>query len=602
MQNTKIVLNAIQKYGTAGKPLKRLYRHLYNRDLYLTAYGNLYANKGALTAGATNQTVDEMSLKRIDKLIESLKNERFRWKPVRRTYIPKKDGSSRPLGIPTWEDKLLQEVMRMLLGAYYEPRFSDNSHGFRPHRGCHTALQQIYFTWKGTIWFIEGDISKCFDSFNHDKLLEILKRDIHDGRFLNLIRYLLKAGYMENWKWNRTLSGTPQGGVISPLLANIYLNELDKFVEEKLLPAHNKGEVRKRNPSYRTYEAKRAYAKKKNDRKAFKTWTQWMQNMPSRDTQDPEYRRLRYVRYADDFLLGFTGPKSEAEDIKQRLAEWLGNEWKLELSQSKTIITHASTSAARFLGYEVKTTRKNSYRDSRGIRTINGKITLYLPTDKLNNFISRYIRNGKPIHRAQLLHNSDYDIMMRYQSEYRGYVQYYQMAQNLHKMNKLHWVMQTSLLKTLAAKHKSSVKAMAKKYACTIQTERGELKGLRLTVQREGKKPLVAEFGGIHLITNSRPSKITDGETRIWTKGTELVTRLLANQCELCGSEEEVEVHHVRKLADLKRSGRKEKSLWVQRMAALRRKTLIVCKTCHVAIHAGVTRPEWKNELESRVQ
>jgi len=593
MQTTETILRVIQKVGNTGKPIERLYRQLFNRELYLTAYGNLYANRGAMTIGATRQTVDGMTIDRIDRLIEKLRTETFRWTPVRRTYIPKKNGSQRPLGIPTWEDKLLQEAMRMLLEAYYEPQFSENAHGFRPNRGCHTALQQIFFNWKGTAWFIEGDISKCFDSFRHEKLIEILEQNINDGRFINLIRRLLQAGYLENWKWKATLSGTPQGGVISPLLANIYLNELDKFVEEKIMPEYNTGEKRQRNPEYRHYVYMKSEAKKRNDRKAFKTWNKLQRSVPAINTHDPNYRRLRYVRYADDFLLGFTGTKSEAEDIKRKLAEWIGGELKLELSQHKTVITHGSTAAARFLGYDIAAGRSDSYRDSNGKRNVNNKIILYLPQDKLKGFTSRYTRNGKPIHRSELLNSSDYTILATYQAEYRGYVQYYQMAQNLHSMSKLYWCMTTSLLKTLANKHKASVQRTANKYKCSIKTEHGELKGFRVTVEREGKKPLVAEFGGIHLTTNSRPSRITDEEHHIWYKRTELITRLLADVCEMCGSQENVEVHHIRKLANLHKKGRKEKPLWVQRMIAYRRKTLVVCHTCHDAIHAGITRPEW---------
>jgi group II intron reverse transcriptase/maturase len=594
MQTTENILSAIHKYGVERKPLERLYRQLFKQELYLTAYGKLYANRGSMTAGTTNQTVDGMSLDRINKLIELLKTEKFRWTPVRRTHIPKKDGSQRPLGIPTWENKLLQEVIRMMLEAYYEPRFSENSHGFRPNRGCHTALQQIRTNWKGTTWFIEGDISKCFDSFNHVKLIEILEKDINDGRFINLIRNLLGAGYLEEWKWNPTPSGTPQGGVISPLLANVYLNELDRFIETTLLPENNIGQKHQPNPEYTRYAYLKKCAKKENDRESFQFWDKLMRSVPSINTHDPEYRRLRYIRYADDFLLGYTGTKSEAEDIKARLATWIGNELKLELSQTKTVITHGSTDSARFLGYEIKATQNDSYRDSTGRRSLNAYISLYLPNDKLNDFISRYTKNGKAHHRSDRIINSDYDIVATYQAEYRGYVQYYQMATNLHKMNKLKRVMSISMLKTLACKHKSSVQKMAVKYKCTIETEQGEMSGFRVTVEREGKKPLVAQFGGIHLTTNNNPFSITDEIPRIWNnKRTELVQRLQADVCEMCESKEDVEVHHVRKLADLITRGRKERPLWVQQMAAFRRKTLVVCRECHNAIHAGRTRTEW---------
>jgi len=326
MQTAETVLSIIQKRGVKKMPIERLYRQLYNHEFYLRAYAKLYRNKGALTHGVTNQTVDGMSLQRISRLVDLLRTEQFRWTPVRRTYIPKKDGSKRPLGIPSWEDKMLQEVIRMLLEAYYEPRFSDHSHGFRPKRGCHTALEELRNTCRGTVWIIEGDISKCFDRFDHDVLIGILRRDIKDERFIKLMESLLRAGYLEDWKWNKTLSGTPQGGVISPLLANIYLHELDTFVEEELKPQYTKGERRRYNPTYSYCANKKQIAKKRNDRIAYKAYDQRLRSIPSCDTHDPDYRRLRYVRYADDFLLAFAGPKSEAEAIKDQLATFLGKE------------------------------------------------------------------------------------------------------------------------------------------------------------------------------------------------------------------------------------------------------------------------------------
>ena len=601
MQNATTVLSVIRQRGVERKPLEGLYRQLYNRELFLAAYGNLYANAGAMTPGTTKQTVDAMSVNRIDDLIASLREERFRWTPARRTYIPKKDGTQRPLGIPTWENKLLQEVIRMILEAYYEPRFSDNSHGFRPQRGCHTALEQIKGTHRGTKWFIDGDISKCFDRLDHGKLVEIIRRDIQDERFIRLMERLLQAGYMEDWKWNATHSGTPQGGVVSPILSNIYLNEMDNFIEQVLIPEYTRGAKRGNNPEYRRYAHQKQRARKRNDRKAFKAWDKRLKSVPSKDTHDPDYRRLRYVRYADDFLLAFTGPKAEAEEIKEKLTKWLQDELKLELSSAKTLITHASTEAARFLGYEVRIAMEDSWRDSRGERNVNCEPMLRLPKDKLDALISKYSRDGKAIHRGELIQSSDFDIIVRYQSEYRGYVQYYQLAKNLHELSKLKWVMHTSMLKTLANKYKSTVQKMHNKYKCEIQTEHGPMKGYRVVIPREGKKPLVAEFGGIPLRTKHHVSRITDGVVTIGMHRTELVARLLADKCEMCGSKENVAVHHIRKMADLKEKGRNEKPLWKQRMAAIRRKTLVVCKECHDAIHAGKTRDVW-NELESRVR
>jgi group II intron reverse transcriptase/maturase len=216
MQDAKTYLELIRERGKRGLPLKRVYRQLFSRDLFLMAYGKIYRNKGATTHGVTDETPDGMSLKKIGTIIELLRYERYEWLPARRVYIPKKNGKKRPLGLPVWSDKLVQEVVRLILEAYYEPQFSKHSHGFRPGRSCATALREIYYEWPGTTWFIEGDISQCFDKLNHELLLKALQEQIHDGRFINLIGELLEVGYMEDWTWNETTEGTPQGGVVTP--------------------------------------------------------------------------------------------------------------------------------------------------------------------------------------------------------------------------------------------------------------------------------------------------------------------------------------------------------------------------------------------------
>jgi len=184
MQTAQTYLELVRERGKKGLPLERVYRQLFNRDLFLMAYGKIYRNTGAMTHGVTNETPDGMSLEKIDALTEALRYERYQWLPARRVSIPKKNGKKRPLGMPVWSDKLLQEVMRSILEAYYEPQFSDHSHGFRPNRGCHTALETLKHTWNGTRWFIEGDIAQCFDRLDHQILLSILGEKLHDNRFL----------------------------------------------------------------------------------------------------------------------------------------------------------------------------------------------------------------------------------------------------------------------------------------------------------------------------------------------------------------------------------------------------------------------------------
>jgi group II intron reverse transcriptase/maturase len=586
MRNAETILNVIQDRSYRGLPVDDVYRQLFNPNLYLLAYSRIYKNDGAMTRGVTKETADGMSLKKIENLIEDIRYERFRWTPVRRINIPKKNGKTRPLGIPTWKDKLVQEVIRLILSAYYEPQFSNSSHGFRQERGCHTALTIIDRTWQGTKWFIEGDIRGCFDNIDHQILMSILREKILDNRFLRLIENLLKAGYCEQWKYHSTFSGTPQGAIVSPILANIYLDKFDKFIEQTLIPEYTRGKKRAENSEY-TKLVKLAWYHRKNGHiaKARQLEIQY-QKMPSKDVRDPEYRRLNYVRYADDFLLGFIGSIQEAKEIKEKLRTFLVSKLKLELSEEKTLITNARNETANFLGYEILVQYSDT-KHTNGRRSLNGIIGLRMPVSFVKEKCALYMRNGKPIHRPELINDDDFTIVNIYQSEYRGYVQYYSLAQNIAWLGKLQWIMWSSLMKTLACKHKTSVAKICAKYHKTVKLPHGLRKCVEITVPREGKKPLVARFGGIPL---KRDLKTTIEDLPTKRKPAfrnELIKRLLADECEICGAEGDIEVHHIRALKDLKIKGRKEKPLWMQIMSARRRKTLMVCSQCHDAIHAG---------------
>jgi group II intron reverse transcriptase/maturase len=589
MRSAENVLGVIRERGKKGQPLEDIYRQLYNPNLYLLAYENLRSNAGVMTPGVTKETVDGMCMKKIQQIIEAVRHERYRWKPVRRTYIPKKSGKLRPLGLPTWSDKLLQEVMRLILEAYYEPQFSARSHAYRPGRGCHTALTEIRNVWAGTAWFIEGDISQCFDKLDHDVLMSILGEKLRDNRFLRLISTMLKAGYLEKWRWNATYSGTPQGGVISPILSNISLDKMDKFVENELIPCHTRGKRRRENPVQKQLRRKLRRAETQGDTAGIIALRKQRRQMPGIDPSDPTYRRLRYIRYADDFLLGFAGPKQEAEQIKARLRTLLCDTLKLELSEDKTAITHARSEFARFLGYQVGTSQVNDYIDQRGVRRASGVIHFRVPTDAINGRCNKYMKGGKPVGRSYMLNDSVYAIIRRYQEEYRGVVNYYAYARNVAALSKLQYVMKTSLLKTLANKLKCSVNEVVRRYKATISTDDATYQCLRVTVEREGKPPLVATFGGIPLRRRKDGATlpIHDRLLYLWNQRTDVLDRMNADRCEVCGREGNCEVHHVRKLADLHRVGRKDRPWWIQRMIALRRKTLVVCTGCHHDIHAG---------------
>lgn len=588
MQNAQTYLEIVRSRGERRLELSRVYRNLQNKGLFLSAYAKLYANEGALTPGIDpNDTVDGMSLKRIERIIEALNKGTYQWKPVRRTYIAKRNGKLRPLGSPSWSDKLLQEVIRMVLSAYYEPQFSAASHGFRPGQGCHTALQSILYTWNGVKWFIEGDIRGCFNEIDHDKLIEIIGRQIKDQRLLKLLRGMLKAGYLEDWKYHQTYSGTPQGGVLSPLLANILLNELDRYVEEELIPQYTKGERRQRNPVYDRLTQAMGKAKKQGDIEQYKVLRKQRRRLPSGNPSDPNYRRLRYVRYADDILLGLIGPKSEALEIKRKIGAYLAT-LGLAMSEEKTLITHATTGRARFLGYDIHIAKDDNHMSSGAVksRSINGLPMLSVPQEVATEWKMRYTRNGKSRHRQELVDHSDYGIVMTYNLEFQGVVNYYTLAYDVStKLYPVKWNYMQSLVKTLAAKHKQRAAWVYRRY---YQTSTQGVKAIVVEVPREGRKPLIARFGAKPIRFNKR-AVVRDTKVQLWTKRSDVVTRLLANQCELCGSTQDVQVHHVRKLKDLKRryKGRAIPPAWVVKMVTLRRKTLMTCAKCHKAIHAG---------------
>jgi group II intron reverse transcriptase/maturase len=587
MQDAETVLGVLRERGRRGLPCDELYRQMFNPHLYMLAYGRLYSNHGAMTPGVDGETVDGMSQAKIERIIDALRHERYRFQPVKRTYIPKKNGKRRPLGLPSWSDKLVGEVMRLLLEAYYEPRFSGRSHGFRPRRGCHTALTEVVNTWAGTTWFVEGDISDCFGSFDHEIMLSILAEKIHDNRFLRLLRGMLKAGYLEDWEWNATLSGTPQGGVVSPILSNIYLDRLDTFVETVLIPQYTRGAGRKPNPAYRQMINAIARARYHGDQATVRKLRKQLRSLPSKDLHDPSYRRLRYVRYADDHLLGFVGPKMEAEEIKQRLTAFLRDDLKLELSEDKTVITHARTGAATFLSYEI-TVQHDQRKLTAGRRAVNGAISLRVPNTAIKAKYASYLKRGQPARRPQLVNFDDHHIINTYGAEYRGFVQYYLMAGNVSRLYRLHWVAQTSMLKTLACKYDSTVPKMAAKYRTTIVTPHGPRTCMQVTTHRgEGRKPLVARFGGIPL-KRQKKAVLDDRQpdpATVRRKGRELIARLRVGRCELCEQRADVQVHHVHKLADLNRSDQPQPT-WALLMAKKRRKTLVVCPPCHERIHA----------------
>ncbi len=597
MTPTSNILKRISENSQTHKDgvYTRLYRYLLREDIYYTAYKNLYANNGAGTKGIDDDTADGFGKSYISKIIDELASMTYEPKPVRKKLIPKKNSyKKRPLGIPSFRDKLIQEVIRMFLEAIYEPQFSNNSHGFRPKRSCHTALNQVKYSFTGSKWFIEGDIKGCFDNVDHAVLLKLLSRKIKDSKFINLIRKFLKAGYMEDMIYHNSYSGTPQGGIISPILANIYLNELDnKILEIKQefdKPRERETTVEYSKCNYRINYI-RKILKKPNlaeEKKAeliaeMKTKRKQLLTLPSKDSSD---KNIAYVRYADDFLIGVKGTKAECEQIKLTLKEFLKNELKLELSVDKTKITH-SAEPARFLGYDVRVRRNTQLkRKSNGVvsRTLNGTVELCIPLQyKIERFI---IENGIAVkgkdgkfqiqHRTDILNHTDLEILNSYNSKTRGICNYYRIASNFNTLGYFVYLMEYSCLKTLARKHKTTMAQVRKALACDkswgvpYETKDGQKIAMIVTLATlRAEKFYMSEIDVIR---------------KPWldfSRRNEIAQRLEKRVCELCGTENvEVLVHHTKSVKNL--YGNEE---WKRTMKEKRRKTLIVCEKCHSEIH-----------------
>ncbi|WP_338248405.1 group II intron reverse transcriptase/maturase [Dictyobacter halimunensis] len=618
MQEAEVVLSMLGRKSTENSEFvfDRLYRNLFNSDFYQLAYSNIYAREGNMTQGIDDSTIDGFNKARVEKLISLLRQETYYPKPVRRTYIPKKNGGQRPLGIPSFEDKLVQEVIRLLLQAIYEPVFQDTSHGFRPNRSCHTALMQIKTTCKGTNWAIEGDIKGFFDDINHKILLTLLSRKISDGRLLNLIERFLKAGYMEFKQVHNTLTGTPQGGIVSPILANIYLHELDLFMKKICEQYTTAKRIRKKYQPYQELNMQRYYARKNGDYVHAQALLRQMRTMPSIDPLDREYIRVNYMRYADDFVVMINGSKSLAEQIRKEIGAFLQQELQLELSMEKTLITNVSDQKVRFLGYEIAKSLENTAitTDARGRkkRTANGAIQLLVPGDVVREKLKPFVANGKAVHHNARINVPALDLLQQYNAEIRGLYEYYSLATDVStKMSKFRYYHYYSLLKTVARKEKCSIKKVLDKYGVSAKVKQGT--GTRkifgvIYETKEGLKTMT--YFNEPLKKKDKPHEGRNANGIIETvipQRHQILDRMNAGKCELCEHESadltEFEVHHVRKLKDIKQKYAKRGSHipnWVLAMSSLNRKTLVVCKPCHDAIHAGTNAHSIKNTVKGK--
>lgn len=601
-------IGSLPNLSRSDRRINGLHRLMRSVHLYERAYVKISRNAGALTPGIDGETFDGMSLEKIAGLARRVADGTYRPCPVRRVHIPKANGKTRPLGIPTIEDRLVQEVARTILEAIYEPVFLDQSHGFRPRRSCHTALELIQNTWTGCKWLVKVDVRGFFDNINHEVLIRLLERRIEDHRFIDLIKGMLTAGCLDEWVFERTYTGTPQGGIISPLIANIYLHEFDLLME-KMRADFDRGARRKPNRRYvaldrqshrlrRNIDALRAEGADetliRDCLAQIKAVVQERRTIPSVDPMDPNFRRLRYCRYADDFLIGVIGSKAEAGEVMASVQAYLAEHLKLTVSLEKSGVQSASKGAP-FLGYHVCTWTlpwagpmvRRVGRDGRTLRVryrpARGNVRLRVPQDKVTAFCRRkgygVLAAKKGRQRPQFLDSSDAEIVSAFNSEFRGFANYYAIANGVKpSLGVLELVVFRSLLKTLAMRHQTSAWRMKS------LLKMGSDYGVSYVVRGE---PHVLKFWRLkHLKQEAWPSPAVDVVTvgsRLAMSRNDLITRLNAGACESCGSTSgPFEVHHVRHLKDMQAS---PLTLW-KRSARLR-KTAVLCQPCHVALHAG---------------
>jgi nicotine oxidoreductase len=568
---------------------RELYRLLYNPTLHIIAYERLKSKPGNMTPGTDGKTLDGYSLEDIQEMIDLLRREQYWPTPVRRVYIPKKaKGKYRPLGVPSPRDKLVQECVRLILEAIYESNFHDNSHGFRSNRSCHTALESLRRNWVGTKWVIEADITECFERISHGRLLDILREKIQDDRFINLIRKFLDAGYLEDWQYHQTYSGTPQGSVISPILTNIYLDKLDRKLEA-ICQQYSAGNHRKPNAAYSTLMKQRKRllelgetepAFRESLRNEIRDLNRRILQTAPYDYDDAAYTRVKFLRYADDTIIGIIGPKALAEHVRDEMAVFLDENLALELNRDKTRIVHLPTEQAHFLGYVFKTAnprwrKRNLQRKGsphniiQTIKTTSGNIKLLVPLRELTQKLEKYMKDGQPTSLCALINQPVDHILEHYNGVIRGWYNYYQLAENVSSLNYARYVLQYSLAKTLAQKERSSVGKIFQKYGKDITFEKPTGRKIHFFNQ-----PMKQVKKAKRCVTNL-DAVPTWGPRRTQTR--------LLDECVICGSQENVEMHHVR---HIRKRGENVQGFTLY-MAAINRKQVPVCRKCHREIHNG---------------
>lgn len=549
--------------------------------------------------------------RKLNSLFKELKSQKFKPSPVKRVNIPKPDGGTRPLGIASQKDKVVQAAILNLLEPILEDVFLDCSYGERPNQNCHSALKHIKTKWQNVTWIIKIDLQKYFDTINHDILLSMLEKYC-DQALIELIRKLLKSGYIDFYNhpnnFEKSEVGTPQGSLISPILSNLVLHPFDCFVKNELLPEWNRGNERKFISGYQTRkrltseEAKAVEslnlkgAKEAIERLKHNEWVK--QGLPTRDPKDETFRRMGYVRYVNDFIIGFTGTKTEAEEIKSRIEFFLADELKLKTNKAKSYIFHSSDRGIKYLGFYIRYLPWNKvvidsskpYKDGSGIgyqlkATAINQVQLRIPVEELmrraaDRGYAKVRKDGISIRATscrKLSSLEDKQIVQRFSSIIRGLIEYYSPANKRSDLWQIASLYRKSCALTLADKHKLKTAAKVfKQYGPNLKISDPIHKKetvlfypttLRTTANFKLNKP------GISLANiNIDP-----------IEGSYKSNKKMAKICQWpgCKNTDDLEEHHVNPVINIKGKNLSQYEIWLRKKA---RKTITLCRDHHLEV------------------
>jgi len=583
LSNLEILKERNIKYPECRNP--DLYRILYKQDIFVLAYEKIKSKEGSMTRGVNGETLDGISENWIENIIQELRSFKFQFSPGRMVEIPKKDSKIRKICIAPPREKVIQEAIRLILESIFDAPngtiFKDCSHGFRTKRSCHTALKVIKNTWSGTKWFIEGDISNYFDEIDHHILIDLLRKKIKDEKFIHLMWKYLRAGYNEKNSVNKVanLSGTPQGGILSPLLSNIYLNELDKYVldlsEQYTL---DKNTRRKNNPEYD--KISKIIGKTTNPQE-IKELIKERRTIQSVLANDPDYIRINYVRYADDWIIGVIGSKKLTEEIREKVEKFLKINLKLKLNLDKTFIRHAKTEVATFLGIEINTSMNKAnhsiIKKGKKVKAPSDQIQLNV---NMNGIIQRLkeagLCDGKgfPVCRKAFINFEDWEIIQTHNSVLNGISNYYSFVNNRSKLQRVEYIIQYSAAKTLAGKHKTTIGKIFKSYGKSLTVKYSNGKTISIRNDIDWKKDSTN-----FMVSMWERSAVLEG----LLNKRKLTKSRLGKVCAICGKNDENQMHHVR---HIRKSGVKYGG-FDKYLGAINRKQIPLCKQHHLEVHNG---------------